>query len=547
MLATSTRPAPNAAPNGKQAHYTVTALKRWSCDDSDPPAAADVKSIHVYDFDNTLFASPLPNKQIWNGVTIGQLASPDMFVNGGWWHDSSILAATGEGAEKEEPRAWKGWWNEQIVTLVELSMQQKDALNVLLTGRSEHGFADLVKRMVRSKNLNFHMVCLKPSVGPAGQKFKSTMQFKQELLKEIVYTYKDADEIRIYEDRVKHTKGFRDFLFQFNKDLMSNSLPTSRNPITAEVIQVAENATQLEPVTEIAQIQRIINAHNLQVKAGNTPSGMPPYQIKKTVFYTGYMIPSAMTEKLVELAKRYINGPDGDIRYLANSILITPKPCPQSILDKVGGIGNRVAWRVTGIASFENKLWAAKVEPVHKSTKYYSENPTPTVVLAIRKGGRPADAARINNWQPVSDTDSYEFESVVGEKMVLRIEEEQANESRWESYFPNKSHQRRPREEDEDNGFSRDSRQQHPRAYDDRRQNGPPNNYRGGNRERGRGGNRNPSYGARGGRGGGGYRGDRGGGGRGRGRGGGPSQYRSLDDVDRNYGQPSYDDADRYY
>jgi hypothetical protein len=202
MLATSTRPAP-AGPNGKPTHHTVTALKRWSCDDKELPAAADVKAIHVYDFDNTLFASPLPNKQIWNQGTLGQLMAPDMFVSGGWWHDSSILAATGEGEEKEEARAWQGWWNEQIVSLVELSMEQKDALNVLLTGRSEHGFADLVKRMVRSKKLNFDMVCLKPSVGPAGQKFKSTMQFKQELLKDIVYTYKDAEEIRIYEDRVK--------------------------------------------------------------------------------------------------------------------------------------------------------------------------------------------------------------------------------------------------------------------------------------------------------------------------------------------------------
>jgi hypothetical protein len=37
------------------------------------------------------------------------------------------------------------------------------------------------------------------------------------------------------------TQGFRDFLFQFNKDLMAGSLPTSRAPITAEVVQVAEN------------------------------------------------------------------------------------------------------------------------------------------------------------------------------------------------------------------------------------------------------------------------------------------------------------------
>ena len=46
-----------------------------------------------------------------------------MFLSGGWWHDASILGATGEGADKEEKRGWAGWWNEHIVTLVEQSMQ----------------------------------------------------------------------------------------------------------------------------------------------------------------------------------------------------------------------------------------------------------------------------------------------------------------------------------------------------------------------------------------------------------------------------------------
>lgn len=52
MLATSTRPAV-PGPNGKAAYHTVTALKRWSCDDKDLPAVSAIKSIHVYDFDNT--------------------------------------------------------------------------------------------------------------------------------------------------------------------------------------------------------------------------------------------------------------------------------------------------------------------------------------------------------------------------------------------------------------------------------------------------------------------------------------------------------------
>ncbi|OCL06840.1 hypothetical protein AOQ84DRAFT_320839 [Glonium stellatum] len=439
----------SGASNGRSVTHTVTALKRWSCDDKDLPSVSQIKAIHIYDFDNTLFASPLPNKQIWNSPTIGQLASPDMFINGGWWHDAAILASTGEGVEKEEPRGWEGWWNEQIVSLVELTMQQKDALSVLLTGRSESGFGELIKRIVRSRKLDFHMICLKPAVGPANQKFSSTMAFKQELLKDIVYTYKDADEIRVYEDRVKHTKGFRDFFFAFNKALMSADSPTSRKPITAEVIQVAENATNLDPVSEVAEVQRMINTHNLAVKNGNAPPGVPPYQIKRTVFYTGYMIPPPMTDKLVTLVNLPPNTPEGEVRFLANSILITPKPCPRSILDKVGGIGKKVIWRVTGTSVFENRLWAARVEPVPPTQKYYSENPTPTVVLALRRGAKPADAVRIQNWHPVPDDKAFEFETVVGEKVLLRVEEEQANESEWESFFPNKNHKRmHPREEE---------------------------------------------------------------------------------------------------
>lgn len=59
------------------------------------------------------------------------------------------------------------------VSLVKLSMKQKDALNVLLTGRSENDFADLIRKIVNSKGLEFDMVCLKPEAGPSNQRFAS--------------------------------------------------------------------------------------------------------------------------------------------------------------------------------------------------------------------------------------------------------------------------------------------------------------------------------------------------------------------------------------
>ena len=59
------------------------------------------------------------------------------------------------------------------VSLVELTVQQKDALCVLLTGRSEGEFAELIKRIVASRKLDFDMICLKPEAGPNNQQFAS--------------------------------------------------------------------------------------------------------------------------------------------------------------------------------------------------------------------------------------------------------------------------------------------------------------------------------------------------------------------------------------
>ncbi|KAI9676906.1 MAG: hypothetical protein M1817_006745 [Caeruleum heppii] len=544
---------------------TVTSLKRWSCQAKELPGIADIRAIHVYDFDNTLFMTPLPNPKLWNGPSIGHLQQPKAFTNGGWWHDARILEATGRGITEEEPRAWEGWWNEQIASLVLLSMQQKDALSVLLTGRSEDAFGDIIKRLTASKKLEFDMICLKPEVGPKNQRFANTMAYKQALLEDIIFTYREAQEIRVYEDRTKHVKGFRDFFTSINRSLLSS--PTSyRKPITAEVIQVSEGVTNLDPVIETAEIQRMINDHNSSLARGLS-SEYSRLAIKRTILYTGYLIPPPATASLLSLVSLPPNMPDTDIRYLGNNILITPRPCPRTLLDKVGGIGHRLSWQVTGTAIFENKIWAASVRPVPDTARYHTENKTPIVILALRKGARPIDASRIQNWQPVSKDKAIVFDAVVGEKVLLRIEEEHPGEGEWESLFPSR-HLKRRHLGGGNADTDTDSPSYHTPRYADTPDNNshrPPYAYaaRG---DRGRGGGSGGNY--RGNRGGGSYRGhgrggdrDRGGGsGRGRGRGGGgggggpPHGYRSLDDMpDRgpnrglgNGGVPNYDDPVGY-
>ncbi|SMR60667.1 unnamed protein product [Zymoseptoria tritici ST99CH_1E4] len=532
---------------------TPTALSRWSCQNKQMPPVGQIEHIHIYDFDNTLFSSPLPNKNLWNAGTCGQLQAQEFMTTGGWWHNPSILAATGLGAEQEEARGWQGSWNESIVQLVELSMADSNTLTVLLTGRKEDGFSELIGKMLASKGLVFDMVCLKPAVGPSGDTYSSTMLFKQALLKDIVFTYAQAKEIRIYEDRIKHVKGFQEFFYDINQDLQENPVP--RAPIIAEVVHVKEQENSMSPEVEVAEVQKMINVNNAAVRNGTAPRNTVPYKIKRSVFYTGYIISTADMEKLRSLIRLPSNCPEHEIRPLANNILITPRPAPRSILDKVGGIGAKMTWKVTGLAVHESRVWAARVDPANPGARYYTENSTPCVVLATRRQAKPIEANRIQNWQPVPDDQAFTFETVVGEKVLLRIEQEQRFEDDYEASFPTaKNAKKHPREADDARDHQprqapqtgRGGYQQHVNRGAARGNGNAFNSPRGGGGGMQRGGanGANGNGGGRGARGGGGGggggrgRGGRGGGGdRGGGRGRGRGGYRSLDDnVGQGYG-----------
>ncbi|KAL8822932.1 MAG: hypothetical protein Q9191_006343 [Dirinaria sp. TL-2023a] len=427
------------------------------------------------------------------------------------------------------------------VDLVRLSMKQDDALTVLLTGRAEHNFTEVIKRIVASKQLTFDMICLKPQAGPNNQRFSSTMKYKQAILEDLVHTYVDANEIRVYEDRPRHTEGFREYFEKFNETLQL-SAPPSRRPIKAEIIQVADTVTTLDPVVEVSEVQRMINAHNVAIRSAN-PNHLLPYEIKRTVFFTGYLLVPSDGAKLVEILKRSRGVTDNGITYLANCILISPRPPSGSILKKVGGWGQKQKWQVTGIGSFENRdyqIWAARVAPVPPQSSIHTETPIPLVVLAMTRNARPIDANKIQSWQSTSPNDSFVFETSVGEKVQLRVEPESDVDSEYENANGNKDPKRSFQNDNGRDRSYRPNRGGH--GNEDNRRPSGQGGYRGGYQNRGRGGGggggggNGPSSGQNRGRGGGGGR--SGGNMRGRGRG---KAYRSLDDVgpgnDRYIGQ----------
>lgn len=325
---------------------------------------------------------------------------------------------------------------------------------------------------------------------------------------------------------------FRDYFEDLNMTLQTKQGPTARKPINSEVIQVAEGATYLDPGAEVAEVQNMINSHHLACRNSGPKSmgsSSASFRIKKAVVYTGYLISKEDQMRLIQEVLGSIL-PQGladskDLKYTANNILIAPRPASNQILERIGGIGRKLKWQVTGTANFENKVWAARVQPIPPNTSIHSANPVPLVVLACRRPSRPVDASFIQNWHPVPAEMAMTFETEIGEKEVLSVEVTNAYGDRNNSSGRNNRKRQRQQYDDghsyaqtgQHAGYDGPSHD-HPHGYHSRHHNYDDGHRRGSGRGRGRGNQRGR----------GGNRGNRG-----RGRGGaGPTNpyYKSLDD-----------------
>jgi HAD domain family 1 in Swiss Army Knife RNA repair proteins len=551
--------------------YTLTALKRWSSSDQALPDVSRVRQIHVYDFDNTLFASPLPNQLLWAQKTINKLGEPEPFVNGGWWHDDRILAATGEGLEKEEQRAWQGWWNEEIVESARRSIAQKDVITVLLTGRAESNFAELVCRMARSKRLDFDMVCLKPQVTPSNIRIKKTIEYKTHVLHSLMLTYTLADKIRIWEDRIHHVRQFRAIIEKFNKAVERGQYNVRRPRIWYNVQEVKSLVTTLDQVTEVAEIQRMVNIHNQAVVDGRAPPGAVMWKLTPSVAYTAYHIPHDYDRRKLAQLARIPQKHQKDVIHLCTHAVLRTGALTQDQLALLGGLKRSTRFRVAFVGSHDIGIWAAKIEPVDPSQIVSLDGRSLLVVLACVSSVRPGQTDIITNWQPVSGQ-SIEFVAEIDERKILSLEQEGSAPATAPKQHPQppqppvaprpvrqvnlNANRKRPREEssEEEGAVNEETEDFIALDFDEPMQDPPPRYPNGhgrqqhqrhnqqthaisgpgagrGNRtqERGRGGRRGDARSGRGGYDG--YRG-RGGGGRGRGRGGGGAGHGGYRDYD---------------
>jgi len=138
--------------------------------------ALGITTLHMYDFDGTLFRSPLP-PPAWTG---------DM---GDWWDDPKSLAPP---CVPQKPGA--DFWVGSTVAAAKRSLRDPEVWAMVCSGRSHQKFRTRVPELLRQQGLNFSSILLKPSASDR------TWPFKKDAI-ETLHAKHGFERIEIWEDR----------------------------------------------------------------------------------------------------------------------------------------------------------------------------------------------------------------------------------------------------------------------------------------------------------------------------------------------------------
>lgn len=267
-------------------------LNKWSCKPPTLPSKP-VKRLHIYDFDNTLFYSPSPNKMLYLYPTLQQLLSADYFRTGGWWNDPVPLELLLKMRKRDG--TLKSCWNPDMVKLARMSHEQDDTISIILTGRKEAMFKNVLLEILEQSckedpilaaSLQFNGICLK--MCNTNEPTTPTLTYKTNLIGDFLQYYTDLEEITIYDDRLNQIDGFKKHFTSIQSDYPR---------LHSLVIPVEPQSLKLPPYLEYLYFQTVLTRHNSLERVRNNNSKLHKLQWAKPQY--GFFLELKSYQKLL--------------------------------------------------------------------------------------------------------------------------------------------------------------------------------------------------------------------------------------------------------
>lgn len=326
--------------------------------------------INIFDFDGTIYESPVPNADRLGNKFAGRLNSTIAEKGLGWFQNPITL-------QPKYTTELGDFFNYDVIADIRKSMAEPNHKTIMKTGRTT-AYTSYIMGIIDTleEPVVFDEYILKPT--PEKGYNESTGAFKCRVLGELIEKY-NATELNIWEDRVKHVQLFNDFIA--NHPQLSDGV----------VHHIESHPNNLPSALEDEIISILKGQNNLHESAKSMT-------IPKPLYY-GIVLDNESRYKLISS----YNIPDG-WKTIAHHMTIIFGDKERDVLVSRyidSHIGMNVAFNATHIGVSDDAI-AVKVNP----GAVPCVNKTPHITLAIPQGGKAVNSNNIQAWS-VLETPIY--------------------------------------------------------------------------------------------------------------------------------------------
>ncbi|KAJ3045402.1 folylpolyglutamate synthase [Rhizophlyctis rosea] len=390
------------------------------------PSRCNLTRLLIFDFDSTLFRSPLPNRKLWHTELLGAL-----LADCGWFADGRTLSAP---YIPEKPSIT--WWDEETVRAARESISRKDdTVSVLMTGRRHNVFSERIREIAHSLEppLHFDLFFFREGHDPTQPRhYPTTLDFKVAVLRNLLQSIPSIKHVEFFDDRSRHLNFFTSELTALQKkqrietfnchfiqhdpaleqqmpeelekslvvDLVSRS-----NERIAKCRRDLEEAAAAQECEEIGGdgeegcVKNLRKTNKLTLPRRTSASFFrEPIDLAERVKYTAVCLDAQSSERLLSLTPR-----PAKWTVSADHITICLGPAQEKYVEPMGGLGATVHAFATAIGQIPNRITAIKVESDPCHLPLLSFNDTPHVTLFFAPDAKAKESNDITEWTPLAE------------------------------------------------------------------------------------------------------------------------------------------------
>ncbi|KAJ9076864.1 hypothetical protein DSO57_1022183 [Entomophthora muscae] len=330
------------------------------------------RSLAIFDFDQTLFRSPLPNPNLWDTVILGLL------LNGffSWFETLEALPAD----------LYKSNFIPSSLARLQSFIADETCMTVVLTGRKRGIFRDRIKEILSQKGLVPDLLILNESE-------LSTFNFKELFISKLVRKFPSIRRIDIFDDREPHIKRFQTLVTHLEMI----------NGIEGSVYHVVAKPSYLPEKLEDRLVREMIlkrKQYPIEIKKlrGEYPVGLEVTQINS---FLGIFLDDISTSVLLDTFSKHAGIPE-EWELLGDNVRLSGR-VQDGIVAEGWLIGQTLDLEVVSYSLNRNVLVA--LVAVTPSPEFRCQSHTLPLVLAFNPAiRRPKSLPPIDNWTTCRNT-----------------------------------------------------------------------------------------------------------------------------------------------